>query len=375
MAKALLLVGLGLGWGCSPATSEPTPVPSTTTSTRTANPDTRRVVVVINTKSPDSQAVGAYYMDKRGIPADAAIHIACPPGEEISRTDFDVLIATPVREKIKQLGRRTDFVVLTQGVPIRIGDKWGPSVDSMLAGVPSPIKPITTINAENVNGAVHPYFQADEPFNSDKYSMWLVTRLTGPTVADAKALVDRSLKAEAGKGPFLFDQAANRNTEDYARLQTRMSEAVANLNRRGFQAELDEKPAFAAPGQPLMGYVSWGSNDGAFRADVYRQIKFKPGAIAETFVSTSARTFGPAQGGQSLIADLIRGGVTGVKGYVSEPYTFAMADPQVLFDRYTRGYTLAESFYAASPILKWKDLVIGDPICRPYPQKPSETGS
>ncbi|HCM73924.1 MAG TPA: hypothetical protein DIS87_07280, partial [Armatimonadetes bacterium] len=62
---------------------------------------------------------------------------------------------------------------------------------------------------------------------------------------------------------------------------------------------------------------------------------------------------------QSLIADLIRGGVTGVKGYVSEPYTFAMADPQVLFDRYTRGYTLAESFYAASPILKWKDLVIG----------------
>lgn len=214
MAKALLLVGLGLGWGCSPAPSEPSPAPSTTTAARTANPDTRRVVVVINTKSPDSQAVGAYYMDKRGIPADAAIHIACPPGEEISRTDFDVLIATPVREKIKQLGRRTDFVVLTQGVPIRIGDKWGPSVDSLLAGVPSPIKPITTINAENVNGAVHPYFQADEPFNSEKYSMWLVTRLTGPTVAGAKALVDRSLKAEAGKGPFLFDQAANRNTED-----------------------------------------------------------------------------------------------------------------------------------------------------------------
>jgi len=77
MAKALLLVGLGLGWGCSPAPSEPSPAPSTTTSARTANPDTRRVVVVINTKSPDSQAVGAYYMDKRGIPADAAILRRC----------------------------------------------------------------------------------------------------------------------------------------------------------------------------------------------------------------------------------------------------------------------------------------------------------
>lgn len=126
MAKALLLVGLGLGWGCSPAPSEPSPAPSTTTAARSTNPDTRRVVVVINTKSPDSQAVGAYYMDKRGIPADAAIHIACPPGEEISRTDFDVLIATPVREKIKQLGRRTDFVVLTQGCPSALATSGGP---------------------------------------------------------------------------------------------------------------------------------------------------------------------------------------------------------------------------------------------------------
>jgi len=27
---------------------------------------------------------------------------------------------------------------------------------------------------------------------------------------------------------------------------------------------------------------------------------------------------------------------------------------------------LAESFYAASLVAKWKDVVIGDPLCRPY---------
>ncbi len=115
-----------------------------------------------------------------------------------------------------------------------------------------------------------------------------------------------------------------------------------------------------------MGYASWGSNDGAFSLDTYKRIKFKPGSLCETFVSTSGRTFLPTTGGQSLIADLIANGVTGVKGYVSEPYTFALAKPEILFDRYTSGRNLAESFYAASMVLKWKDVVIGDPLCSPY---------
>ena len=67
-----------------------------------------------------------------------------------------------------------------------------------------------------------------------------------------------------------------------------------------------------------------------------------------------------------MIADLITQGVTGAKGYVAEPYTTAVAKPDIMFDRYTRGYNLAESFYMASQLLKWRDVVIGDPLCRPY---------
>jgi len=35
-------------------------------------------------------------------------------------------------------------------------------------------------------------------------------------------------------------------------------------------------------------------------------------------------------------------------------------------DRYTLGYTMAESFYAASHFVGWEDVVIGDPLCCPY---------
>jgi hypothetical protein len=64
--------------------------------------------------------------------------------------------------------------------------------------------------------------------------------------------------------------------------------------------------------------------------------------------------------------------VTGVKGYVSEPYLFAMAVPPLLFDRYVSGWNLAESYYCASPVLKWKDVIIGDPLCAPYSSAASQ---
>ena len=69
---------------------------------------------------------------------------------------------------------------------------------------------------------------------------------------------------------------------------------------------------------------------------------------------------------QSQIAQLIHNGVTGIKGYVSEPYVDATANPAYLFCNYVHGSNLAEAFYSASPYVGWKDIVIGDPLCAPY---------
>lgn len=86
------------------------------------------------------------------------------------------------------------------------------------------------------------------------------------------------------------------------------------------------------------------------------------GAIGTTFVSTSARSFSTSTSyGQTLIADLVHDGITGVEGFVTEPFTFAVADAKILFDRYSKGYNLGDSFYMASSNLNWKDIIIGDP--------------
>jgi uncharacterized protein (TIGR03790 family) len=190
--------------------------------------------------------------------------------------------------------------------------------------------------------------------------------LDGYTEEDADHLIDNSVAAKAEKGPFFFDAKPGHFKGGYEELNAGLLRVTDLLKAKGLTSTTDSVGEFVAPAAPLAGYASWGSNDEHFNADAYHALKFLPGALAETFVSTSARSFLPTETGQSMIADLIAQGVTGVKGYVSEPYTQALCRCDILFDRYTSGYNLAESFYMASPMIKWKDVVIGDPLCCPY---------
>ena len=324
------------------------------------------VMVVINQPSMESVEIGSYYRAMRKIPRENVVFVDVSRTEEVTESEYKSAIEDKVRDAIKKSPHQIDYIVLTKGIPIRIAVKTY-SVDALLAAMDVPFTPMNNRPDEaDIRSRINPYYKKDEPFSSKKYGFYLVTRLDGYDVNDAKALVDHSLAAKASKGPFFFDEAGNRNGSGYGDMQKTLAEADQVLAKKGFDATLETTAAFVAPPQPVMGYASWGSNDSAFSLDTYKKIHFLPGALCETFVSTSGRTFNHTTGGQSLIADLIANGVTGIKGYVSEPYTFALADPSILFDRYTSGRNLAESFYSASLVLKWKDLVIGDPLCSPY---------
>lgn len=322
--------------------------------------------MVVNQGSRESREVGEYYARRRRVPPENVLRIDVSASENVSESEYRNGIEAPVRRAVEKSPHPIDFVVLTKGIPLRIRDDQGYSVDGHLAALFLDIPPISEPKEEQIRRSLNPFFNARERFSRARFRMLLVTRLDGYTVADAKRLVDLSLAARPYPGPFLFDGAANRRQGGYARFEELMRSAHEMLTRRGFKSVFDDTAAFRVGDGPLMGYVSWGSNDAAFDLARYRSIRFLPGAIAETFVSTSARTFRRTNEGQSLIADLVAAGVTGVKGYASEPYTFALAHPPILFDRYTAGWTLAESFYAASLVVKWKCVMIGDPLCRPY---------
>jgi len=323
-----------------------------------ANPPGRRVAVIANRAQPESEKLARQYCRDRAVPEEHLILLQCTASETIPEGDYLTDIQAPVRKALRErkLVEKVDFLLIVKGVPIKTAQR-GYSVDSLLMCMNVAVSPRSR----------NPYFGKREAFSSDRYGgLYLVSRLDGYTFADANALLERGLRARRADGMFLLDISPSHQRNAYGEVSDSMRRAAQLLQRKKLRVLLDDSREFIGNQKGLMGYYSWGSNDPQFKKELYLSNTFLPGAIADTAVSTSARTFLPTDKGQSLIADLIKVGVTGVKGYVSEPYADALCRADILFDRYTDGYTLAESFWMSTPYLFWKDMVVGDPVCAPY---------
>ncbi len=325
------------------------------------------VVVIINTNSAASQTIGQYFRAARNIPQTNVIYVSVDTAEEIDSTMFNVLRSQVEDQLIlNNIRDSINYIVTTKGVPLKVNRGSVFSQSSPSSSVESELMLILGTNAVSIGGAgpqMSPYFYQNAHFTRAAYGMYLVTRLDGYSVADVLNLIDRSGPniTVSAHSTFLFDQDPAWSSP----LNTYMARARTTLEGRGKVVSLDATTIFQTNQQNLIGYMSWGSNDHyqyMYTQNAIPHNTYAPGAIAETYVSTSGRSFNnPPSYGQSLVADLIAEGISGVKGYVYEPYLNAMAHAYILFDRYTSNYNLAESYFMASLLVSWMDVVIGDP--------------
>lgn len=346
------------------------------------------VLLVVNDSSPVSIQIGEYYAGKRGIAANHIVHIKTAAADAISRADFDAQIETPITEWLAKHGLqdRILYIVLTKGVPLRISGTEGrmgttASVDSELTLL---YRHLLGMDPVVIGQVANPYFLDQKPLVEAKpftrfvAEIYLVTRLDGYSFEDVQGLIDRGL-TPTREGAIVLDQRAS--VADVGGGDRWLAEAADRLRRAGHQNPvlLERTTALAALDNPVLGYYSWGSNDPANRLRQFG-FKFSNGAIGGLYLSTDGRTFTepratwlpgggkPSAGGgpQSLVADLIRDGITGVAGHVAEPFLNATIRPQILFPAYLSGFNLAESFYLAMPFLSWQTVVVGDPLCSPF---------
>ncbi len=336
----------------------------------------RAVLVVENIKSSISTEIADHYVAARGIPYTNRCKIRCSTTEIVSRTEFETNVAEPIRRFLQNpsVSGKIDYIVLTKGTPLGVeyGCSSGPlSVTSVLTCLD---EPDVLACFENPYGPLYWSQECAFSHQLDLYGrrLYLVTRLDGYTAADVHSLIDRSVACGEPTGPVMLDQKylGPKPSGSNATLNQRLRAANELLLGRGIPTIFDDTDVFLSGGSGLMGYFSWGSNDSSYTSVAYRSNTFAPGSVADSYVSNSGRTFNPTSGGQSLVVDLISQGASGVCGYVSEPYVAYATHPDVLFDRYTKGYNLAESFYAACPMLVWKSVVVGDPLLAPYATSP-----
>ena len=350
------------------------------------------VLVVTNRNSAVSEAIGHRYAEKRDVPQENLCTLQLPVAESVSRAEYGEQIEEPIWKCIAQryAHDRILYIVLTKDVPIRISGTGGrtgtaASVDSELtllyrrrSGQDAPIAGFVP----------NPYFvgTADiasiKPFTHESHDVFLVTRLDGYTLEDALALIDHA-SAPTADGRFILDQRASSVDPIPNRW---LGAAAKRLESQGLGARvlLDETEKVVTGESRVLGYYSWGSNDDAIRVRTF-DLEFLPGALAGMFASKDGRTFneppaawrpaGNRQGAssfagssESLMADLIRAGATGVSGNVDEPYLDATIRPDILFPAYASGHNLAEAFYAAMPFLSWQTIIVGDPLCAPFPR-------
>jgi uncharacterized protein (TIGR03790 family) len=380
------------------------PVPSGQTSAQEA-------LLVINDSSPTSISIGENYSELRHV--TNVVHVRCidsalkQDNETIGYADFKADIETPIHSFLQQHAK-INYIVLTKGIPIRVqgaktGEGYGGPVRASLDGT------LAALDYDTIPGAVKVRF--DDPsgfavgtawlnrywnqpgrFSHAQFGGYLVTRLDGYTLRDARALTERALAAESklGGGDILLDiepdfglgkpgsepapipTALITQESSYDTWNADMEHAGKELRARGVPVNADVTTHFVGHTKNLLGYFSWGSNDDHFSQRAYNTLGFAPGAIGDTAVSTSARSFFIQSGGQSMIADLITQGITGVKGYTDEPLLQAVSSPTIVLDRFTRGYTLAESFYAGSHFVGWTDVIVGDALAQPYAKRQSK---
>jgi uncharacterized protein (TIGR03790 family) len=328
------------------------------------------VAVIVNTNSFESVTIGEYFTNARAIPAVNMIYIAVPPDEEIDSTTFDAL-RTQVENHLttNNLVNAINYLVTTKGVPLKVNRGNTFSTASPSSSVESELSLILGPYACHIGKAGRmssPYYYQAVRFSRAQFGIYLVTRLDAFTVGQVLDLIDRSgpQRSVYSLARYVLDQDPNWNST-LPSLNNNMATARSILESRGRVVTLDQSTTYITNMTDVVGYASWGSNDhnaNAYTINATPQNTWSPGAIAETYVSTSARSFAdPPSYGQSLIADWISEGVSGIKGYVYEPFSSSMAIVQVMFDRYTTGYNLAESFHIASRYLSWMDVIIGDP--------------
>ena len=354
------------------------------------------VVVLANASSEASLKLARHYVKRRGIPVENIVALPMTTAETINWREFIDTIYQPAQDELMKrgwiegaagvlkdkLGRRKvaiashriSYLVTCLGVPLRIDH------DPALY---EETKPYTMVAAFRTNsGAVdaelaaltrggyainaylpNPLFQKERPTVVDLLNVVKVSRLDGPTLEQAMALVDQAIAAEK---TGLIGRAYVDSGGPHPEGDGWMKQTATMLDELGFDLTTETtSETFGAGARfdaPAL-YFGWYAGDvnGPFARTGFR---FPPGAVALHLHSFSATTVrSPMQG---WCGPLIARGATATFGNVYEPYLTFTHQPHLLLRALAKGETLGDAAFYALRGLSWQEVVIGDPLYRPF---------
>ncbi len=200
-----------------------------------------------------------------------------------------------------------------------------------------------------------------------------VGRLDGPSEKLVKRLIDDALATEKTglEGTFYIDTRGSESKEKSA--SARYDARLINLHDllsqySPMKVVINREPALFQSGDcpEAALYCGWYSLSNYIDA-----FSWKPGAVGFHVASGEAATL---RGVKSNVwcKRMIEEGIAATLGPVQEPYLSSFPLPDHFFPLLMTGEeTLLDVYYRSSPFLSWRQILIGDPLYRPFMKKPA----
>ena len=355
----------------------------------------RETLVLFNANSVSSASLAKVYAGLREIPEDRLLGLPLSEEETISRDEFESTVREPLLRRFaecnwwtvekrdlidpngQRYGQATQVVkqdmrvlVLMRGVPLRVKRSAagsGPK-DADEASVDSELAALGLTNRKLQGAVENGYYQGTRRFpeHAKALGQLLVGRLDAADDATVRRMMHDTIKAEReglwGRAVIDFGlmEAGYEEGEQW------LGRSVATFREAGIPVFTDRYKEVLRDAWPLPDtvlYFGWYTDKckGALASDGFR---FRPGAIACHLHSFSAATLRDRTA--HWCAPLLDRGAAATFGNVWEPYLTLTVHFDLLNARLLDGFTLGEAAWSATPGLSWMNVVIGDPLYRPF---------
>ncbi len=355
-----------------------------------------RVVILANSRQPESVRLAGFYAEKRGVPAANIVALPMPEAESITWREFIDQVYQPLQDELYRrgwiegtatslldllgrkryalTGHRLSYLVVCRGVPLRIyndptlldepaAKKVAAQFNKNEAAVDAELSLLAQSGYEITAMVANPLFANERPSSLDTEMVVKVSRLDGPTWESTRRLVTSALEGERTGllGRYYVDLKGPHADGDHW-----LESVQAQLQALGFDGDVEGTGGNFEPAArfdaPVL-YFGWYRGDlaGPFAAAGFT---FPPGAVAVHIHSFSAQTLHSEV--QGWCGPLVARGVAATVGNVFEPYLQLTHRPNLLLRALSQGKTFGDAAYYALPALSWQAVAVGDPLYRPF---------
>lgn len=309
------------------------------------------LAVIINTRDPLSWKIADYYQRKHHLPPRNLIHIAFDPGETVMHPGEFAVLQKVVEAKTP---KTVQAYLLTWAEPYRVGCM---SISSAFALGFDPKYCASGCKQT----AINPYANSHSTRPFDDFGIRPTMLLAAETYAEAKALINRGVRAKEWffHGPVKQPAAYLVETPDHVRSV-----------RKVYFPEIKQRFADRLKIHMVTTDGIEGASDILFYFTGDRYVKgvdknhYLPGAITDHLTSSGGQL---TDSYQMSAIEWLRAGATGSYGTVVEPCAILAKFPHPgrLMSLYLQGHTLLEAYWK-SVYMPGQGVFIGDPLAAPF---------